>query len=319
MRKVSRPDVELPTLSAGGAGGARYNAQLNDLALRSTFPSHWNNADIRGSLIAAHGKACAYCLRLLAENYRGDVEHFRPKSQYWWLAYKLDNYVMSCAPCNRTYKRDRFPLAVGVSAVSFSDRANLSTEQRILFDPAIDPIENWFTIDLERPLNPVIPQPGRSAALRTRLQECIDFFRLNTNLALVKARLEKITRTKNQINQLSINDTPAAREAVQRNASRYQPQSIVVRALVKEFDPKLLPKRATELAWHIEDLAMDLETAKLLQELEGADLARDIDELSWALAVLWKRPPTGTQATIQNMLQELNVLAEVAPKRAQLD
>ncbi|MFN0202492.1 MAG: hypothetical protein ACKVTZ_13285 [Bacteroidia bacterium] len=59
---------------------------------------------------------CAYCekkIDMIGENeYEtsfADVEHYRPKSSYWWLAYCYDNYLYVCEICNRTYKNDDFP------------------------------------------------------------------------------------------------------------------------------------------------------------------------------------------------------------------
>ncbi|MBI1786101.1 MAG: hypothetical protein HYR60_00930, partial [Acidobacteria bacterium] len=40
----------------------------------------------------------------------GDVEHFRPKSVYWWLAYCYDNHLYACQICNQVFKKDRFPV-----------------------------------------------------------------------------------------------------------------------------------------------------------------------------------------------------------------
>ena len=40
----------------------------------------------------------------------GDVEHFRPKSVYWWLAYCYDNHLFACQICNQGFKGDRFPV-----------------------------------------------------------------------------------------------------------------------------------------------------------------------------------------------------------------
>ena len=40
----------------------------------------------------------------------GDVEHFRPKSKYWWLAYCYENYLYSCQMCNQRYKKAEFPI-----------------------------------------------------------------------------------------------------------------------------------------------------------------------------------------------------------------
>lgn len=53
---------------------------------------------------------CAYCESSTASVAHGDVEHFRPKSVYWWLAFCVDNYVFACQLCNQTYKSDHFPI-----------------------------------------------------------------------------------------------------------------------------------------------------------------------------------------------------------------
>jgi hypothetical protein len=57
----------------------------------------------------AAGK-CAYCEAPTSAVAHGDVEHFRPKSKYWWLAYCYDNYLFSCQICNQLFKKDEFPL-----------------------------------------------------------------------------------------------------------------------------------------------------------------------------------------------------------------
>lgn len=58
----------------------------------------------------AHGK-CAYCEAPTDVVAHGDVEHFRPKAAYWWLALCYDNYLFSCQICNQTYKGENFPIA----------------------------------------------------------------------------------------------------------------------------------------------------------------------------------------------------------------
>lgn len=55
-----------------------------------------------------HNK-CAYCEAHTRVVAHGDVEHFRPKSEYWHLAYCYDNYLYSCQICNQTYKGNHFP------------------------------------------------------------------------------------------------------------------------------------------------------------------------------------------------------------------
>ena len=56
------------------------------------------------------GGKCAYCESPTDSVAHGDVEHFRPKSVYWWLAYCYDNYVYACQICNQVFKGDSFPV-----------------------------------------------------------------------------------------------------------------------------------------------------------------------------------------------------------------
>lgn len=71
-------------------------------------PSIWRLAKDQ-LLVETHGK-CAYCETPLKVVSFGDVEHYRPSSRYWWLAYSYENYLASCAICNRSFKRDHFPV-----------------------------------------------------------------------------------------------------------------------------------------------------------------------------------------------------------------
>ncbi|WP_458127774.1 hypothetical protein [Pseudomonas sp. Z2-11] len=66
----------------------------------------WSKAKVQLKT-ESHSK-CAYCEADTAVVAHGDVEHFRPKSEYWWLAYCYDNYTFSCQICNQSYKGDTF-------------------------------------------------------------------------------------------------------------------------------------------------------------------------------------------------------------------
>jgi hypothetical protein len=54
---------------------------------------------------------CAYCEADAESVSYGDVEHFRPKSVYWWLGLCVDNYVFACQLCNQDHKGVKFPIA----------------------------------------------------------------------------------------------------------------------------------------------------------------------------------------------------------------
>jgi hypothetical protein len=70
--------------------------------------NHWKKA--KPQLKRESNGKCAYCEAPTNTVAHGDVEHFRPKSVYWWLAYCYDNYSYSCQICNQTYKSDKFPV-----------------------------------------------------------------------------------------------------------------------------------------------------------------------------------------------------------------
>lgn len=76
---------------------------------RQEFKSDFWKAAKRQLKAETAGK-CAYCEAPVQAVAHGDVEHFRPKSVYWWLAYCYDNYLFSCQVCNQTFKGDKFPL-----------------------------------------------------------------------------------------------------------------------------------------------------------------------------------------------------------------
>jgi len=70
--------------------------------------TYWKNAKIQLKK-ESHGK-CAYCEVNTDVVAHGDVEHYRPKGIYWWLAYTYDNYLYACQICNQVYKSDNFPV-----------------------------------------------------------------------------------------------------------------------------------------------------------------------------------------------------------------
>jgi len=88
MRAITRPTIDLPTLTVGP--GSKRTAKLaqawrEDPETSLDFPDHWNRPDVRGALYSMHGRVCAFCLSELSRSDRGDVEHFRPKSLVAWI------------------------------------------------------------------------------------------------------------------------------------------------------------------------------------------------------------------------------------------
>lgn len=110
----------------------------------------YNEQAIKTLLIAAQYEKCCYCERYFLDNNPGDVEHFRPKNGYkqrkadkqltkpgyYWLAYEWNNLFFACNSCNRSYKRNYFPLQNAATGRAQSHHANLATEQPLLLDPS---------------------------------------------------------------------------------------------------------------------------------------------------------------------------------------
>jgi len=84
-------------------------AFLNDSNKKIEFKTtYWKTAKVQLKK-ESKGK-CAYCEANAEVVAHGDVEHYRPKSTYWWLAYTYDNYLYACQICNQSYKSDNFPI-----------------------------------------------------------------------------------------------------------------------------------------------------------------------------------------------------------------
>ena len=71
-------------------------------------PGYWKPG--KRQLRAESAGKCSYCEGPTEVVAHGDVEHFRPKKVYWWLAYCYDNHLFACQICNQVHKSDRFPV-----------------------------------------------------------------------------------------------------------------------------------------------------------------------------------------------------------------
>ena len=108
---------------------------------------------VRSELYWRQFSKCCFCEHKSQQPYN-DVEHYRPKAGadrspgsierhgYWWLAWTWENLLFSCAACNRSHKRTRFPLKVG-SLPLVANEPPPGGEEPLLIDPfAEDPIEH---------------------------------------------------------------------------------------------------------------------------------------------------------------------------------
>lgn len=111
---------------------------------------------IKSALVQSQHQKCCYCEKSVRDSYC-DVEHFRPKSAvkvqgkkalqrpgYFWLAYDWDNLILSCEPCNRSHKRNQFPL-VDELARATGQTLSTATETNLLINPVTELPEQFLT------------------------------------------------------------------------------------------------------------------------------------------------------------------------------
>lgn len=150
-----------------------------ELGERSKFSftsSRWKDA--KPYLIAESNQKCAYCEVNFTTIAYGDVEHYRPKSVYYWLAYSYHNYTVSCQLCNQKYKGSKFPVLnhklSAPAVLSSSTDADLSALAGTLtVDPLQDAAGLEYTLfcqahQAERPLSldPYLDNPQNYFAYR---------------------------------------------------------------------------------------------------------------------------------------------------------
>jgi len=125
----------------------------------------------KDQLFIESNNKCAYCEAPTAAVAYGDVEHYRPKSKYWWLAYALDNYLVSCTLCNQLFKSDKFPRQRGSAKLKPPRVRRDSTENylmRLAKTISPDPLNMDIVADFEAAhrtegallLNPYVDDPA---------------------------------------------------------------------------------------------------------------------------------------------------------------
>ena len=220
MIKLDR-DRDPKSIKAGFRGKLRVNREkkliTRHLAGEDPSSDVWKTAKDQLK-VESHGK-CAYCESKADHVAHGDVEHFRPKSVYWWLAYCYDNYAYSCQICNQTFKSANFPIKeamlqapsvpanltsnqlealAGTLAPDPTDQPTLSAflaacaaEEAHLPDPYVVDPETFFKWEEDDVLKEVEVRPRTNSARNKRAHKAaVDFLGLNRE-ELMRWRWEK--------------------------------------------------------------------------------------------------------------------------------
>lgn len=113
------------------------------------YNERYKYRDVKEALFELYHKKCAFCEQRVEVPH---VEHFRPKSKYYWLAYSWDNLLLACAACN-TSKNNTFDI-LGLEYNFVFDSKNTYTsihsscakldsiEQPLLVNPETEDLSN---------------------------------------------------------------------------------------------------------------------------------------------------------------------------------
>ena len=73
------------------------------------FDQRYKQKDVKESLATIYHNKCAFCEQEviectdnILEECSSTIEHYRPKSKYYWLAFSWDNLLWCCCECNKT-------------------------------------------------------------------------------------------------------------------------------------------------------------------------------------------------------------------------
>lgn len=164
MIRVQRPDNGPQSLKASGERQTKRDCEAYDVCPgdycsgKASFPKrkYYSEKKVKDLLVAVHHSKCCYCERRFWETDNLDVEHFRPKGGirqafdqandeppgYYWLAYRWENLLLSCNPCNRRYKKTFFPLE-NPEERARSHHDDVTRERPLFVDPVSqDPREH---------------------------------------------------------------------------------------------------------------------------------------------------------------------------------
>ncbi len=159
--------------------------QNGQIPKSSDFNKIWKN--LTDLFWEKQNKRCAICEKdkSVHDGGKGDIDHYRPASIYWWLAYNPENYYLTCIDCNRYFKNDAFPLANNQANIDYSNRKSLHIEEPLLLNPRIDNPNDYFQLVFiihsatNKGIAILQSQNGINASLKERADKTIEIYNLD--------------------------------------------------------------------------------------------------------------------------------------------
>lgn len=121
----------------------------------NTFNKRYKEDDVKEALLEIYRKKCAYCEKDIGDSHY-HIEHYRPKSIYYWLAYSWDNLLLCCDRCN-TFKGNSFDIK-NAERMIFSEKVLSKIhslcagyndlEKPLMVQPELDDVEAQLDFNL---------------------------------------------------------------------------------------------------------------------------------------------------------------------------
>ncbi len=128
---------------------------------KKEFHQRFKQSDIKEKLKSIYNDKCAFCEQEIIEcidnkleDCSSTIEHYRPKSIYYWLAYSWDNLLWCCHRCNQnkgnSFKilksqaelKKSFQEAIHCSAILYQDK-----EEPFMIHPELESVLNKLTFE----------------------------------------------------------------------------------------------------------------------------------------------------------------------------
>jgi len=200
MIRIERPQPAPAILLSEGTAEEQSLCDRHDAGEREFHfkPRIYRHPTVLDALNHCHRSKCSYCEQIIDTD--GDIEHFRPKAAYYWLAYRWDNLLLACRDCNSA-KLQKFPLEDEAHRAA-THRDDHRREKPLLLNPATDDIDTQigWRADVAYAKQPV----G---------QHTIATLKLN-RISLVKRRMELLALVDRLVDVTALTDAPVATEAM---------------------------------------------------------------------------------------------------------
>jgi len=100
---------------------------------------------VKEKLQKAYSEKCCYCNSDFGATSYINIEHYRPKSIYYWLGYEWDNLLHCCSICN-TNKSNKFPVE---NEIEIDIDMNLDNEKPLILNPEKDNLLDFYEFNID--------------------------------------------------------------------------------------------------------------------------------------------------------------------------